>query len=177
MERRTKSARAEVSVEVASHAVERGTVDAIGGDVDRDHLIRVYAEVVGRLGPGGDVVRQHHDPVMGGAEPDLILGADHAEGVLSPHAALLDRKGLLTVVERAADSGDDDGLSGCHIGRTADDLERSVRAVLATEIHGGDVEVVGVGVGYTGENLTDDETAQSATDRLARLHAVRLQTG
>ena len=177
MERCTKSARAEVSVEVASYAVERGAVDAIGSDVDRDHLIRVYAEVVGRLGSSGDVVRQHHDPVVGGAESDLVLGADHAEGVLSPHAALLDRKGLLTVVERAADGGDDDGLSGCHIGRTADDLERSVRAVLATEIHGGDVEVVGVGVGYTGEDLTDDETAQSATDRLARLHAVRLQTG
>ena len=122
VERRTKSARAEVSVEVASHAVERGTVDAIGGDVDRDHLIRVYAEVVGRLGPGGDVVRQHHDPIVGGAESDLILGADHAEGVLTAHTALLDRKGLLTVVERAADGGDDDGLSGCHIWRTADDL-------------------------------------------------------
>ena len=122
MERRTKSARAEVSVEVASYAVERGPVDAIGGNVDRDHLIRVYAEVVSRLGPGGDVVRQHHDPVMGGAESDLILGADHAEGVLTTHAALLDRKGLLPVVECAANGGHHDSLSGSYIGCSADDL-------------------------------------------------------
>ena len=167
-----ESARPEVSVEVAGDTIEGGAVDAIGCDVDRDHLIRVYTEVVCRLGPGGDVVRQHHNPVVGAAESDLVLCADHTEGVLPAHTALLDRKGLLAIVECAAYGGYHDGLSGSDVGRPADDLQRSVRAVLATEIHRGDVEVVRVGVRDTGEDLPDDETAQSATDRLTRLHAV-----
>ena len=69
--------------------------------------------------PGGERVVEHHDPVVVGADRDLVLGQDHAVGLLPAQLGPLEPR---AVGHHRAGPRDRDGLAGGDVRRAADDL-------------------------------------------------------
>ncbi len=69
-----------VGSKVACHAVVRGGVDAVGGQVDLHHpvALKVVEFSCGGAGRRGAFFGNHDDAVVALADSDFILGAYHA---------------------------------------------------------------------------------------------------
>ena len=98
---------------------------------------------------------------MAVAHADLVLGTDHAERLLAAHLGALDGELLVTVIEFGADGGHDDLLPSGNVGGSAHDLHGGVAVA---QIHGGDVQVVAVGMVDAGDYLSHNQAAQAALD-------------
>ena len=162
----------EVGGQVAGHAVVRRCIDAVRRDVDLQHVVRLDLIVFRRGQAHGRVSGQDNDAVVARTDADLIFGADHAERLLAAYLAFLDYKLLVAVIELCADHGHDDHLSGRHIGRATDDLQRLV----AAHIDRSQVQMVRIGVRRAGQHATRHESRQSTADGLHRLYAARFES-
>ena len=78
----------------------------------------------------------------------------------------------LFVVEHAAYGSHGHCLPGGHVGGAAHYLHRSV----GSEVYGGDMEMVAVGVRLAGQHLADDHAAQSARHGLYLFNSVTFQS-
>ena len=91
-------------------------------------------------------------------------GADghHAERFHAADFRFLDLETLLLAdgIERGANGGYHHGLSGGHIRGAADNLHGG----LETQVYGGDVQVVAVGMVDACEHLPDDHAAEASAD-------------
>ena len=163
----------EIGCEVARHAEMRGGVDAVGGQVYLHHVVARKVIVFGCGGAGRRrlVGGNHDDAVVGAAHADFIFGAYHAERLHAADFRALDLKFVVAVVERGAHGGHYYGLPCGHIGGAAYDLG----GLAGAEVHGGDVQVVAVGMLHAGEHLADHNSLQSALYRFHFLKAVGLQ--
>ena len=105
-------------------------------------------------------------------DTDLHFTTEHTEALNATDLTLLNGEGLIARSEYSADGSDDDRLTGSHIRRTADDLQRS----LCTYIYCRDVEMVGVLVHIAGQYVTDDESLESTRDRFDFFYTAHLET-
>ena len=109
--------------------------------------------------PGDEVapvrqqVVQDHDPVVVGADGELVLGQDHP---LGGDAAQLRGPERRPVGHDGAGSRDRDRLAGRDVRRTADDR----RGVPLPHGHVADGQAVGVRVALGGEDAPDDEEVE-----------------
>ena len=108
---------------------------------------------------------------MVGTDANLVFCADHAARLVAAQLGLLDGDAVVAVIELRADGGNDDLLSGCHVGCSADNLH----GVSLTEADRGDVHVVGIGVRLARHHFADDQSFQSAFYGLDFLHAAHFQ--
>ena len=158
----------EPSSQVASHAVVRGAIDAVRGEVHFYHIVVFDAIVVARWSAHLHVVGEHNDAVVACAYAYFIFGADHAARLHAADFRLLDYEFLVAIVELGADSCHYHLLSGSHIRSAAHYLSGFAIA----EVNGGDVQVVAVGVFNAGEHLANHKALQSALDSFNFFYAV-----
>ena len=116
----------------------RGGVAAVGSETDLDGIVFFYREIVRGWLTHFIVVGQHHDAVVRLAQLQLVLGAYHALRHLTADLAFLDGDVLLADPQLSANGSYEHLLSSCHVGRTANDMQR----LFAAAIDGGDMEVV-----------------------------------
>ena len=156
-------------IEVARHTDVGRSVDPVGGDFVFDDGLRLQVEVFFRGRADNRVFGQHHDTGMVGTDAELILRADHAEGLNAADLGLLD---LEIARKDRSDAGEKDFLSGRDIGSAADDRQGLSGAV----IDGGDVEMVRIRVRLAGQHLRDDDAGQPAGNLFLFGDAVHLDT-
>ena len=152
-------------VQVAGHAPMGGRVDAVGRDLVFDHRLGAELEVF--LGRGADhgVLRQDHDALVVGADTELVLRADHAEGL---HAADLGFLDLEIPGQDRADLGEQYLLACGHVGRAAHHRQ----GFAAAGIHRGDMEMVGIRMRLAGQHAGHHDPGESAGNALLLLHAI-----
>ncbi len=158
--------------EVAGHAVVRGGIDAVGGEVHFKEPVGTESVIFCGWCSGLHIVGDYDDAVVRRSDTDLVFGTDHAERFHAADFRFLDGEFLVTVIEGCAYSGHHNGLSGSHIGRAADNLGLGSVA----EINGGDVEMVAVGMLDAGQHFADDNAAETSAYRLYFLHRAGLKT-
>ena len=86
-----------------------------------EHLVD-ERQHVGERRPRLEPVGQQHDPVVVGAEADLVLGEDHPARHLAAQRPLLERPG--EAGQERAGEADRDRRAGAEVPRAADDLLR-----------------------------------------------------
>ena len=121
-----------------------------------EHLVDERQDV-GERRPRREPVREQHDPVVVGAEADLVLGEDHPLGHLAAERALLERPREARK-ERAGQADRDRG-AGAEVPGAADDLLR----VGVADVDLAQLQAVGVRVRLRREDVADDEMAEVAS--------------
>ena len=151
--------------EVAGRANMRCGIAAVGGEADFNRIVLFHREIERGWLAHFVVVGQYHDALVRGAELQLVFGANHAFAHLAAYLALLDGDMFVANPKFGVDGGHKHLLAGSHVGRAANDVQR----FLAAHIHGGDVQMVGVGVVDAGEHLAHDHAFQGTFHRLKTL--------
>ena len=162
----------EGGVDIAGDSVVGCGVGPVGGDVDFETGVGLDFVVVFGEGAYGYVVGEDDDAVVVGADADFVFGAYHAVGWDSAELGGLDGEGVVAVVEGGANGSDDDFLAGGDVCGSANDVEWLIGA----DVDGGDVEVVGIGMGDAGEYFSDDEALEAAFDALGLLHPIDFES-
>ena len=165
--RRRGQRRVRDRVDLARDAVDAQAVRPVRRDLELEH-VRGDRQRVGQRRARGQILRQDHDPVVLGADRDLVLGQDHPARLLAAQLGLLE---LGAVGHDRAGRGDRDGLAGRDVGRAADDL---VRLALA-DVDRADGQPVGVRMALGAQDLADPEELERG-DAVA-VHAVDLGAG
>ena len=111
---------------------------------------------VGEGRPGLEPVREQHDPVVVGAEADLVLGEDHPLRYLASERPLLER--AREPGSSAPGKPDRDGRPRAEVPRAADDLLR----VGVADVDLAELQPVGVRVRLGRDHAPDDEVAEVA---------------
>ena len=159
-------------LEVASHAIMARRVHAVGRELDFETPVAFDVEIFGGRSAGPYFFGNHDDALVARSETEFVFGAYHAHRLDSAYLRFLDLYFLVAVIEDCADGGDHDGLPGGHVRGTADNL----LGFVASEVDGGDVKMVGVGMGLAGEHLADHHAAKAAADALNLFDSVAFQT-
>ena len=166
------SVRLIIGVQVARYAIMRDSVRTVRSNINLDERVVLQVEIFAGRHTYRRVSRQYHYTCMIGADANLVLGTDHTQRFLAADLTFLDRKRLVTAIQDCTDGSDNHLLSGSYVRCTANDLHRTIRG---TEIHCSDMQVIGVGVFHTCQHMPDNETFQSASDRLNLLDCTYLQ--
>ena len=171
VDRRQRQRTVQDRSELAGEADDRQRVRPVPRHLDVEDNLRLLQL---RDVPDGRAVRDLgrilDDAVVPLAEAQLLLAAAHAEALDAAQLALLDLLRVAVLVEERGNRRADlrerrlDALP--HVRRAADDLE-----VLPAVRHRADVQVVGVRMRRTGDDLGDDDQVGERTpaDRLDRL--------
>ena len=114
----------EPSVQVACHTPVAECVRSVGCDVNLDNPVALQVIIFGCGLAYGCVLGQYDDAVVACANAYFVLGANHAKALNAAQLRLFDNEFLVAVVEHAAQVGNDNLLSGSHVGRTANNLLR-----------------------------------------------------
>ncbi len=139
-------------VDLARDAVDAEAVGPVGRDLELEH-VGGDRQHVGERRAGLERRVEHHDPVVVGADRELVLGEDHPVGLdaaqlgpLEPRAVGHDRPG----------SCDRDDLAGSHVRGAADDLAH----VAVADLDRADREPVGVRVALGAQHAADREVLE-----------------
>ena len=98
-----------------------------------------------------ELVGEHHDPAVIGAELELALGEDHPAGELAAELGLAQR--LLRARQQRTGERDGDGRSGAEVPRAAHDLAR----LAFPDVDEAELEPVGVRVLAGFDDASDEE--------------------
>ena len=159
----------QVGIQIAGDTPVGGCIHAVRGNFIFDDRLGLEVEVLlgGRSHHG--FFRKDHDALVGGADSQLVLGTDHSEGL---HAADLGFLDLEIAREHGSDAGEEHFLACRHVRGAADDRQRFTGSV----IHGGDVQVIGIGMRFASEHLGHHHAGQAAGHRLRLFYAIHLDT-
>ena len=124
VERCSMAVALEPSVQVACHTPVAECVRAVGCDVNLDNPVALQVIIFGCGLAYRCVFGQYYDAVVACANAYFVLGANHAKALNAAQLRLFDNEFLVAVVEHAAQVGNDNLLSGSHVGRTANNLLR-----------------------------------------------------
>ncbi len=144
--------------EIACHAIMRGCVNTVGSKVHFENIIVLDIEIFGCGSAGRNFAVDYNNAIVTCANAYFVLGANHAERLHATYFGFLDGEFLLIVVELCSDSRHHHSLSGSYIGRATYNLSRLSIAKVA----GCDMQMVAVGMLYTGKHFTYDKTSQAA---------------
>ena len=158
--------------QIARHAVMRGGIDAVGGNIDFEYIIAFEVVVFFGGGARAGGVGQDDDAVVRGADAYFVFGANHAETLGAAYFRFLDSETLVAGVEHRAYGGNDDVLSGGDVGGAADYLH----GLPVAQIDGGDVQVVGIGVVDAGKHFAYDQPFEPAAYGLHLFDAAGFKT-
>ena len=141
-------------VGLARDSVDAEAVRPVRGDLELEHLAGDRQHLDQRRARSQLGV-EHHDPVVVGADRDLVLGQDHPRGL---DAAQLRPSQLRAVGHHGARLGHRDDLAGGHVRRPAHD-----RALVAgPDVDRADGQPVGVRVAFGAEHAADEEVLERA---------------
>ena len=146
--------RNELPVEERGHLAgetdHREQVDPVHRRRRVEHLL-AHRQHVGERRSRLDPVREHHDPGVIGAEPDLVLGQDHPARELAAERPLVERRREA----RQEDAGkpDRDRRADAEVPGAADDLTR----LTLPHVDLAELELVGVRVLVGDDDLADPQ--------------------
>ena len=140
----------------------RQSIGAVGRNVNLDEPVTLQVIIFCCRHAHRCVFRQHDDAGMVTSHAYFILGTDHSTRLHTAELRFLDDKFLVAVIEHAAQVCHDNLLSGSHIGRTTDNLRRS----LATEVNGCNMKMVRIGVHLACKHLAYIKSFESTLDAL-----------
>ena len=143
-------------------------VHAVGGELHLQAVIAVHLEVFGGGSARSHFCINHHDAVVGVPQANLVFGTYHAQRLYAAYFRFLYLEFLVAVIEGGSYGGHDHGLAGGHVGGAAHNLGR----LSVAEVHGCDVQMVGVGMGLACEHFPDNYPAQASADTFHLLHGV-----
>ena len=150
MQRRLIAVGLEPRIEVACHSPVREGVGTVGGDVHLDEPVALQVIVFSSRCAHLCVVGQYDDAGVVVTDTDFVFGTDHAARLHASEFRFLDDELFVAVVEHATQIGHDDFLSSGHVGSAANYL----RWRFAAQVDGSDMQVVAVGMRFTGEHLS-----------------------
>ena len=162
-----------VSIQVTCYTVMRDSIRTVRRDIHLDERIVLQMKILAGRHAYRCILGQNHDSRMVGAYTYLIFCTYHTPRLFTTDLAFLDGERLLAAIEHCTDSSHNNLLSGCHVRCTTDYLHWAIRCA---EIDSGDMQVIGIGVLYTCQHMTDHQAFQSATDRLYLFNSTHLQT-
>ena len=136
--RRRRQRRAGGRVDLARDAVDAQAVGPVRRDLQLEH-VGGDRQHVGQRRARPQLGVEHHDPVVVGADRDLVLGQDHPVRLDAAQLGLLE---LRAVGHHRAGLGDGDDLAGGDVRRAADDLA----LVAGADVDRADGQAVGVRV-------------------------------
>ena len=158
---------------VAGHADMACGIAAVGGDGHFQRIVLFQMEILLGGHAHGGVVGQHHDAGVIGTQLQLIGSAEHSLAHRTAQFAFLNLIKLrVGSVNLGANLCTHNFLSGSHVGGSAHNVE----GCAGTHVHGGEMQVVAVGVGLAGEHLGYHHVLQSAFDAFYLLHVFNLQS-
>src|SRR5690606_8128883 len=104
---------------------------------------------------------EDHDPIMAGAQPELILGTDHSLAFLPTDLSFFDHPCFPFVrIQGSPDRGHGNFLPRGDIGGPADDLQGG----LLSNVDSGQFQTIRIWMLYAAEDLAHDDALQSALD-------------
>ena len=159
-------------LEVAGHAVMAGGVHAVGRKLHLQAPVARQPVVFGRRRARLDAVGQHDDAGMVRAYAYLVLGADHSVGFHAAQFRFLDLEFFVAVIQHGAHGGHNHGLAGRHVRRAAHYGHR----LRASQVHAGDMKMVGIRMCLAAKYFAYDYAAESAADAFHFLNCVALQS-
>src|SRR5690606_8169930 len=80
----------QAGLEVPGHAKMAHGIGTVGGQANFKDLIALHLEYLGTWGAGLQPLIEDHDPIMAGAQPELILGTDHSLAFLPTDLSFFD---------------------------------------------------------------------------------------
>ena len=113
------------------------------------------------------IFRQHHDAIVAGADTELVLGADHAEGLDSAYLGFLD---LEVSGEHGAYLRKQDLLAGCYVGGAANYGD----GLAGTGIDPGDMQMVAVRMWLALKYVRHDDSGKAAGNLLGLFQRIHL---
>ena len=138
-------------------------VGAVRGNLQIEHRV-ARAAPLGKGHAHRRVVRQLHDALVVGAQPQLARRADHARRHDAAQLALLY---LHVARQHATHAGDGHLQTRAHVRGAAHNLQRFFGA----HVHGRDVHMVGVGMRLAGQNMPHDHAVERVAELLHALDA------
>ena len=161
-----------VRIEIACYTVVRSGIGTVWRNVHLDDGVVLHIIILTCGHTHARIGRQHDDTCMVGTHTDLIFRTDHTKGIFTTQFAFLDSKGLISVIEHGSDSSHNDFLSGSYVRCSTNDRQR----FSLTDIHFGDMQVVGIRVGFTTQHFSHYKTFQTTFDGFYGLHCTHFQT-
>ncbi len=157
-------------IEVAGHTVVTQGISTVGGDVDINHPIAFKMVIFSGWRAYDSIVGEYDDTTVAIAYADFVFSTNHAEGVDATQAAFLDDEFLVAIVKNATEVCYNHFLTSGHIGRAADDL----LGLTFAKINSRYMEMVAIGVGLTGQHLSDIQSLEAAFDGLNLIQSINL---
>ena len=166
--------RAQVGSQVACYAIVGSSVDTVGSKADSQQVVVLQAEVLHCGGAGDCILVELHNTLVAATDTKLILGTQHTERLNTTNLATFDFEHLVATggVQLCANSGTHNLQTLAAVGSATDNIE----GLAGAHIHGGDVEVVRIGVILAGENLTNNHTTKTALYCFDFLEVLNFQT-
>ena len=116
----------------------RECVRTVGCDVNLDNPIALQVIVLGSRLTNGSVLWQHDNAVVSCAHAYLVFGTNHTKRLYAAKLRLLDSELTVTIIEHAAQVGNNNLLTCSNIRCAANNLLRFALA----EVYGCDMKVV-----------------------------------
>ena len=157
----------QIGCQVTSHAVVRCSIDAVGGNVDFENVVALDIVILFGGRTGFHRLGQHDDAIVRSADTDFVFGTNHAERLHAADFRFLDGKALVAAIQHGAQRGHYHILPSSDIGGAAHDLSRLGFA----QVDGRNMQVVRIGVIYTGEHFADNQAVEASFYRLYLLDA------
>ena len=161
-----------ISIQIARYAIVRSSIRAVRRDIHLNDCIVFDVIVVGSFHANRRIGRQHNDTGVVSAHTNLIFRTDHTPTLLAAQFTFLDGKRLVAVIEHRTHGRHDDLLSRSYVGCTANDRQR----FSFTDVHFGNMQMIGIRVGFTCQHFAYNQAFESALDGLYFFHCSYLET-
>ena len=150
----------------------RRRVHPVRSDIHLQDIITLYIIIIFRQCTDNRVSRQYDNTGMIGSDTDLILGANHAIRLNPADLRLLDRETLVAIIQFRPVNSDNHLLACRHVRSATNNLQWR----LATHIHRRDMQMIGIRMVLTCQDLSNNQALKATLNRLDLFNPTSLQT-
>ena len=162
----------QVSGQIASYTEMRSGIHTVRRDIDFQHIIALHIIIFFGRSTDYRIGRQYDYTCMICSNTDFIFSTNHTVRFNATDFRALDRKALITIIQFSTVYSNNHFLSGSYIRRTTNNLQ----GFRAANIHGCNVQVIGIRMFFASKNFTDDKSFQSTFDGLNFFYPSGFQT-
>ena len=162
----------QVSGQVASYTEMRSGIHTVRRDINFQHIIALHIIIFFGRSTDYRIGRQYDYTCMICSNTDFIFSTNHTVRFNATDFRALDRKALITIIQFSTVYSNNHFLSGSYIRRTTNNLQ----GFRAANIHGCNVQVIGIRMFFASKNFTDDKSFQSTFDGLNFFYPSGFQT-